>query len=229
MHTPHDIHALVFDAYGTLFDVFAVTDGLEQRFPGHGKTIAQAWRTRQLEYTWLRTLMGRYQPFDQVTRDGLRYALDQAGLSAEADDIAMLLRTYDQLALFDDAREALAELRRVVPLAILSNGTPAMLQSAVAANGLQGVFHAVLSVDAVGQFKPAPAVYQHAADQFAVACEKIGFVSSNGWDAAGAKAFGFTVFWLNRNGLPPERLDAPPDQEIRTLTDLLPLLGVARW
>jgi 2-haloacid dehalogenase len=219
------IAALVFDAYGTLFDVHSVTETCERLFPGKGGSLSQLWRTKQLEYTWQRSLMGRYADFNRVTEDGLCYACGALALRYSQSALDTLMEAYRHLQPFPDAVAALTALKARARLAILSNGTPAMLQAVVASSGLTSTFDAVLSVDAAGIFKPAPRVYQLAVDHLGMRKEEIGFVSSNGWDAAGAKAFGFQVFWINRAALPVEELDVKPDAELKSLDDLLATLN----
>ena len=214
------IEALVFDAYGTIFDVHSVAATCEQLFPGHGRALSQAWRVKQLEYTWLRNSMNKHVDFDVVTRDALQVACAGLSLTYSEATLVALNAAYRTLTPFADAAETLQRLRGKFPLAILSNGAPAMLDAVVRHSGLQGTFQAVLSVEEVGVFKPDPRVYQLAVDRLGVAREAIGFVSSNGWDAAGASAFGFTTFWINRAGLPQERLDAAPDYVLKSLGEL---------
>ena len=215
--------ALVFDAYGTLFDVHSVTAAAEAIWPGKGAALSQLWRTKQLEYTWLRSLMGRYEDFSHVTESALRYAC--AGLKLPLDDAqrAQLLEGYLHLAPFPEVPAALERLRGI-RLAILSNGSPAMLEPVVFNAGLHGRITDVLSVDAVKVFKPDPRVYRLAVDRLGVPAKAIGFVSSNCWDAIGAKAFGFRTFWVNRAGAPVDEMGVRPDHELRSLGDLTPLV-----
>jgi 2-haloacid dehalogenase len=221
-----DIDALVFDAYGTLFDVHSVTRLAESLFPGRGAALSQAWRTKQLEYTWLRSLMERYEDFNAVTRSALDWACDSLGIPATHDAKAQLMDAYRRLDVFPEVPAALAALAARCPLAILSNGHPDMLQAVVDHNGLTAVFGArVLSVHEAGIFKPAPQVYRIASDRLGVAPQRIGFVSSNGWDAAGAKAFGFRAFWVNRAMAPAERLGSPPDAVVSGLDGIAALLA----
>ena len=209
--------ALVFDAYGTLFDVHSVARRCEALWPGKGAALSVAWRARQLEYTWLRSLMGRYVPFSQVTRDALAWACESLGLPFTDDKLSALLDDYRRLALFPEVKEAFQKLKGV-KRAILSNGSPDMLDPLVAQSGLR--LDAVLSVDDVKVFKPDPRVYQLAVEKLGVTKEQIGFVSSNCWDALGAKAFGFKVFWVNRAGAPLDHLDVRPDRTIVSLLEL---------
>lgn len=216
--------ALVFDAYGTLYDVHSVVALCDRYWPGKGGAVSQLWRTKQLEYTWQRSLMQRYAPFSRVTEAGLRHACAALGLALAEAQVAALMQQYLNLSLYPDALPALAALRGR-KLAILSNGSPDMLDPLVAASGLDKVLDAVLSVAEVRIFKPDPRVYQIAVDRLGVPKEAIGFVSSNCWDACGAKSFGFLTYWINRSGAPLDALDAAPDHTIARLTDLAGLVG----
>jgi 2-haloacid dehalogenase len=222
-----DVDALVFDAYGTLFDVHSVTALAETLAPGHGTALSQLWRTKQLEYTWLTSLMispaARRADFAAVTAQALDFALTALGIALGSGERARLQGAYLTLAPFPDVAAALARLAPR-PRWILSNGTRAMLEPLVRHTGLDAHLDGVLSVDAAGIYKPSPRVYQLALDRLGVPLARIGFVSSNGWDAIGAKAFGFTTFWINRTGAPVDRHGPAPDRIIATLADLPPLL-----
>jgi 2-haloacid dehalogenase len=209
--------ALVFDAYGTLYDVHAVVRRCEEFWPGKGTALSQLWRAKQLEYTWQRSLMRRYLPFSQVTRDALAYACASLALALDARQAEALMQEYLQLAVYPDVPGALAGFK--AKKAILSNGSPDMLDPLVRQSGLQ--FDAVLSVDEVKVFKPAPEVYQLAVDRLGVVKESIGFVSSNCWDALGAKSFGFRVYWINRLKAPVDRLGFQPDRIVAGLNEVL--------
>lgn len=200
--------ALVFDAYGTLYDVHSVQARAESLFPGRGAELSRLWRSKQLEYTWLRSLMRRYAPFSTVTREALAYACEALGLELTAERMEVLMGEYLMLATFPEVPRAMQRLagRR---LAILSNGSPDMLEPLVEHSRL--ALDKVLSVDALQVFKPAPEVYQLACDALGVEKQDICFVSSNCWDALGAKSFGFTVVWINRSRLPADRLGWRPD------------------
>ena len=211
------MQALVFDAYGTLFDVHSVARRCEALWPGKGAALSTAWRARQLEYTWLRSLMGRYVPFSQVTRDALAWACESLKLPFSENQLAELMEAYRRLALYPEVTEAFQKIK-TVKRAILSNGSPDMLEPLVKHSGLE--LDAVLSVDAVKVFKPAPAVYELAVKALGIPKQEIGFVSSNGWDALGAKAYGFKVFWVNRAGAPLDRLDVRPDRTLASLLEL---------
>jgi 2-haloacid dehalogenase len=219
------LRALVFDAYGTLFDVHSVIALCEALWPGKGAALSSLWRAKQLEYTWLRSLMRRYVPFDAVTQDSLRYACAALGLELDDERVRKLMDAYLRLTPYPEVSATLASLKqRKLPLAILSNGSPAMLRPLVKNAGLSGTFRAVLSVDALDIYKPAPVVYNLAVKKLGVPKSEIGFVSSNGWDACGAKSFGFTTFWVNRAGAPADPLGVTPDHVLRDLTQLPALL-----
>ena len=213
------VKAIVFDAYGTLFDVRSVGGRCEELFPGHGPALTALWRTKQLEYTWLRSLMGRYEDFWRVTENGLMFACQSLGLVPSQEKIDHLMRAYLALDPFPDVPAALDALGGL-PCSILSNGTPTMLSGVVRHAGLEDRFEHVLSVDELRTYKPSPVVYQLAETRLGLPREQIGFVSSNGWDVAGAKAFGFQAFWLNRNNSPVEVLGVVPDRIVRSAMEL---------
>jgi 2-haloacid dehalogenase len=191
------IKAVVFDAYGTLFDIQSVAAVTEEAFPGYGDIITQIWRIKQLEYTWLRSLMRRYQDFSAVTRDSLAYTLRVLGLAHDNDVFDRIMDKYLHLDLYADATTALAAMRNR-KLAILSNGSPAMLNALAANSGLDRVLDAVISVDAGKIFKPAPEAYTLIESVLGVPPAEVLFISSNPWDACGAKAFGLNVAWIER-------------------------------
>jgi len=211
------LQALVFDAYGTLYDVHAVIRRCEEFWPGKGPALSQLWRAKQLEYTWQRSLMRQYAPFSRVTQEALEYSCMALQLSLDSSRVEALMQEYRKLEMYPEAALALAKLN--VKQAILSNGSPDMLDPLVAHSGLK--FDAVLSVDEVKVFKPAPEVYQLAVDRLGVSRESIGFVSSNCWDALGAKSFGFRVFWINRLKAPVDRLGFQPDAIVSSLDEVL--------
>ncbi|MCH8465747.1 MAG: haloacid dehalogenase type II [Roseinatronobacter sp.] len=213
----------VFDAYGTLFDVDAAAR--ESAVPRDlWPRLAAQWRRKQLEYTWLRTVAGAHVDFWHVTQDALDWALELLAL----DDPALraeLLALYRRLAPYPEVPAVLAQLRaRGLTLAILSNGARGMLADAVASAGFDGVFDAVLSVDAVGAYKPAPAVYDLVGAEFGCAPRDVLFISANGWDICSGAAYGFRTLWLNRSGAPGDRLHGAPEAEARDMTALLPLI-----
>jgi len=211
--------AVVFDAYGTLFDVHSVVTLADGLFPGRGAELSRLWRAKQLEYTWLRSLMGSYADFAAVTRAALEFACAALNLPLGPETADNLMAAYDKLALFPDARNALAALSGL-KLAILSNGSRTMLDPLVRNAKLNSVLTAVISVDEVRIYKPDPRVYRLAPNSLDVAKEETAFVSSNYWDAAGAKNFGFRVFWINRAGVEPDRLENAPDIVLTGLTGL---------
>jgi 2-haloacid dehalogenase len=209
--------ALVFDAYGTLFDVHSVARRCETFWPGKGALLSQTWRAKQLEYTWQRSLMRRYRPFSQVTREALAYACQALRLPLDEKRIEALMGEYRVLELYPDVKDFLERLK-TEKRAILSNGSPDMLQPLVEHSGLK--FDAVLSVDELKIYKPAPEVYELAVRKLQIRKEDIGFISSNCWDALGARAFGFTVYWINRAAAPIDRLGAAPDVILKSLGEL---------
>ena len=215
--------AVVFDAYGTLLDIGAPTQALLNE---RADALAQLWRRKQLEYSWLRSLMGRHADFERVTAEALDYAL--AAHAIEDPRLAeRLLAAYRNLPAYADAPAALAAIRaNGRRTAILSNGSPGMLAAAVASADLADSLDMLLSVEDVGVFKPHPKVYALASQRLDLAAEKICFVSANGWDAAGAAAYGFSVVWLNRRNEPDERLPVRPAAQIPSLGDLPALLGI---
>jgi 2-haloacid dehalogenase len=194
---PVTIAAVVFDAYGTLFDIQSVASVTEEAFPGYGEMITQIWRIKQLEYTWLRSLMGRHQDFSVVTRDSLAYSLRVLGLKHDPAAFERIQEKYLHLELYPDARPALTAMR-TRKLAILSNGSTAMLNSLVQNSGLDGVLDATISIDGNRIFKPAPDAYALIETVLGVSPAQVLFVSSNPWDACGAKAFGLNVAWIER-------------------------------
>ena len=222
-----EISALVFDAYGTIFDVHSVARLADSLFPGRGAALSAAWRTKQLEYTWLRSLMGRYEDFSRVTLSSLEWAFESLGIEAEESARRALLDEYRRLAPFPEVAEALAKMAESKPLAILSNGHPEMLNAVVDHSGLRPLFRGgVLSVHPAKTYKPQPAVYRLAEEQLGVSRALMGFVSSNGWDAAGAKRFGYPTFWVNRANTPLEELSIAPDGIGAGLQDLVAFAGV---
>ena len=221
-----DIAVCVFDAYGTLFDYNAAAARHAAALGGKAAPLAELWRLKQLQYTWLRSLMGRYVGFWQVTGDALDYSM----AALDIDDPALrdnLMDAYRTLDAYPDVSQTLATLRaQGLRTAILSNGEPGMLDAAVAAAGIGDSLDAVLSVEEVGIFKPHPSVYQLVVDRLGVPADRVSFQSSNAWDANGAAAFGFRVAWCNRFGQGQERVPEPPDAEIATLAELPALLGI---
>ena len=214
--------AVLFDAYGTLFDVYSVALLAEQVFPGHGERLSVLWRDKQIEYTRLTSMSGQYRPFWELTRAGLRYAALRLGLGLDAGTEDRLMNQYRHLSSFPENRDVLAELRaRAVPAGILSNGDPEMLGVAVKSAGFSGLLAHVLSVHALRKFKTDPAAYALGVQALNLPARDILFVSSNCWDAIGATWYGYTTLWVNRAGLPLEQLDTRPTRVGTSLRDVL--------
>ncbi|HEX3485061.1 MAG TPA: haloacid dehalogenase type II [Micropepsaceae bacterium] len=219
------IRACVFDAYGTLFDYASAAARARDVLGSDFERLAVLWRDKQLQYTWLRAIEGRHADFWQVTGDALDFALDSLGLAQDGLR-ERLMSLYLQLDVFADVVETLAALkRRGFKTAILSNGSPAMLSAIVEHSRTATLFDAVFSVEEVGVFKPSPRVYQLAVDRLGVPAGSILFVSSNGWDAYAASAFGMKVVWCNRYGQRAERLPGAPDLMVTSLSQLPDVLG----
>jgi len=220
------IEACVFDAYGTLFDFASAAAECSDVLGEQTGALTAVWRDKQLQYTWLRTLQGNHADFWTVTRDALDYALDALGIH----DVVLaerLMQLYLSLRPFPEVSETLRRIRAAgMKTAILSNGTPTMLQAVVSTAGIAALFDDVISIESVGKFKTHPQVYQLAVDRLGVDATKIVFQSSNAWDAHAASAFGFRVVWCNRYGQRPERLPGRPDVEVRSLAELPLLLGL---
>ena len=213
-----EIDAVAFDLYGTLLEVASVGRAAAE-VTDDPAALVDLWRQKQLEYSWLRSLMGRYQDFWTTTGDALDYALDRLGIKVDDEARARLLGAWLDVRVYPEVPEALAALgpRR---LAVLSNGNPEMLETGLAAAALRDRFEHVLSVDEVGVFKPHPSVYELALKAFNLPPERILFVSSNPWDASGARTFGLPVAWVNRAGVPFERLGVTPDLTVTDLAEL---------
>lgn len=215
-----NIAACVFDAYGTLFDVSSVARGAQDALGDRRQALSDLWRTKQLQYTWLRGLAGHHADFWQITGDALDFAMTTLGMQ----DAALrdrLMNLYLSIAAYPEVPGMLAALKaKGIRCAILSNGSPAMLAAAVENSGIAPSIDAVLSVESVGVYKPHPDVYGMAPKALDLPKERICFLSSNSWDAYSAKAFGFKVLWCNRFGQAPERIPSMPDGEIRNLSEL---------
>ena len=204
---------MLFDAYGTLFDVYSVGLLAEQMFAGRGEALALLWRDKQIDYTRLCSMSGQYRPFWDLTRAGLRFAALKLGLALGPADEERLMNQYRHLSAFPENREVLLALKaRGIRAGILSNGDPEMLAVAIRSAGFQDLIDPVLSAHTVQRFKTEGAVYQLGPDALALPAKKILFVSSNGWDAIGATWFGFTTLWVNRAGAPIEQLDTTPSR-----------------
>ncbi len=220
------VKACVFDAYGTLFDFAAAARGCRDVLGEDIDRLTALWRDKQLQYTWLRAVQGRHADFWQVTGDALDFALETLGIGKPAirDRLMTLYLTLDA---FPEVPGVLKQLQAAgMRTAILSNGSPRMLDAAVKGAKLEGLLDAVLSVEEVGVYKPHPKVYQLAVDRLGVPAAAISFQSSNAWDAYAASAFGMQVVWCNRYGQRRERLPGSPDREVKSLTELPALIGV---
>lgn len=219
-----NIRAIAFDAYGTLFDVHSVIALCNRLFPDQGAELSRLWRAKQLEYTWLRSLMGRYEDFWVVTESALVFACRSLGLACPAETRRVLMESYLHLDTFPEVKSALGKLAQY-KLAILSNGVPKMLAAAVESAGLKGIFAEVISADEVEVYKPSPRVYGQISQHLGVPKSAIAFVSSNFWDIAGAKSYGFWTCWVNRCNLPEDELGVKPDLTVQTLDRLSGILG----
>ena len=228
------IKIVVFDAYGTLFDVYSISALAEQLYPGQGAALSVLWRDKQIDYTRLISLSDpseqgsrHYQSFWDITRAALRYALARLGLVHTRANEDALVAQYAKLTAFSENLGVLQSLRHHgVATAILSNGSPEMLASAVHSAGMDEWLDAVLSVDRVRQFKTTPSSYQMVQDHFGVAPTDVLFVSSHAWDALGATWFGFTTLWVNRQGLPPETIGPAPHHTGCDLSEVLKVLSL---
>jgi 2-haloacid dehalogenase len=218
--------AIVFDAYGTLFDVHSVVLRAGDGMAGDLHSLSTLWRQKQLEFTWLRALMERYEDFWNVTEAALRSVVRQLKIQATEARLENLMQAYLFPSAFPDVRPALQQLTGF-PLAILSNGTPKMLESAVSSNDLRSSFSEIISVDSVKTYKPSARVYALGPQILNTPAEQIFFVSSNSWDAAGAKAFGYRVCWCNRGGTEMEHLGFAPDIIASELHDFVNVMAAA--
>ena len=217
--------AVAFDAF-PVFDPRPVAVLTEKLYPGNGMALTNLWRTRQFEYTWLRTISGRYSDFMRVTEEALIFATRTLKLDLPSDKRDDLLQAYLGLKAWPDAAPALQKLKAAgVRLAFLSNFTPAMLSGGIKAAGLTGMFEHALSTDLAKTYKPDPRAYQLGIEALGLPREQILFVAFAGWDAAGAKTFGYPTYWVNRLGLPPEELGVLADGTGANLTDLVPFVG----
>ena len=220
--------AVLFDAYGTLFDVYSVGLAAEQLWPGRGDALALLWRDKQIDYTRLCSMSQRYRPFWDLTRAGLRFASKKLGLPLDPAAEVRLMNEYRHLSAYPENRDVLQALAdRGIPAGILSNGDPEMLAVAIKSAGLQDLINPVLSAHTVQRFKTDAAVYQLGPDALQLPAKKILFVSSNGWDAIGATWFGYTALWVNRAGGPLEQLDTQPAHTASSLREVLDFFPAA--
>ena len=216
------LRTVLFDAYGTLFDVYSVALLAEQLYPGHGERLGLIWRDKQIDYSRVCSMSGHYQPFWDLTRAGLRYAALRLNLKLDIAAEERLMNQYRHLSAFPENQAVLVELqRRGVPCGILSNGDPAMLDVAVKSAGLGELLQPLISVDSVQRYKTDPAAYALGPQRLGLPAREILFVSSNGWDAVGATWYGYTTLWVNRSGAPPEQLGTLPTRTGSSLRDVL--------
>jgi len=215
--------AVVFDAYGTLFDVHSAIACCNRKFPGQGAELSKLWRTKQLEYTWLRSLTERYEDFWMVTEAALAFACRSLSLPCPPETSEELMDSYLRLETFPDVKPTLSKLSQH-KLAILSNGSPKMLAAAVENAGLKGLFTDVISADEAKIYKSSPRVYGLVSQHLGVPDSAIAFASSNFWDIAGVKSFGFWTCWVNRCNLPEDELGVRPDATVDTLDGLIRVL-----
>jgi 2-haloacid dehalogenase len=217
--------AIAFDAF-PIFDPRPIAARCEALFPGRGGELVQMWRTRQFEYSWLRTAAGRYADFERVTEESLAFATDALKLDLTGEKRDQLLRTHFELKAWPDVIPVLTSLRDAgLPLVFLSNFTPGMLNGCIKSAGLDGMFDQVLSTDSAQTYKPDPRAYELGPAALKMPREQILFVAFAGWDAAGAKLFGYPTFWANRLGLPPERFGPLPDAMSTDLSALPTFVG----
>ena len=223
------INGIVFDLYGTLYDVHSVAVLCDSYHPGRGREISAVWRQKQLEYTWLRSLMGQYVDFEQATHDALVFTSGQLKLPLDATAQLALCNAYLELAAYPEVPAALARLQAMgLPLAILSNGSPHSIHSVVTRSGLEARFSHLISADEVRIFKPHGSVYQLAVDRLQFDRSELLFVSSNAWDASGARHFGFPVCWINRAGNTFDELGQTPDHVVGGLDELADWIAAQR-
>jgi 2-haloacid dehalogenase len=226
VQTLSGIEACVFDAYGTLFDFNSAAAKCRDELGEQADALSALWRDKQLQYTWLRSLMGQYTPFWTVTGEALDYAMDALNIANPALR-ERLMSCYRDISAFPEVPDMLRKLKESgLKTAILTNGSPDMVEAGMQASGIADLLDGAFSVDAVGIFKPDPRVYQLAVDGLGVDKDKIAFQSSNAWDANGAAAFGFQTVWINRYGQRRERLPSQPAIELTSLTEFPAVVGL---
>jgi 2-haloacid dehalogenase len=219
------IRAVVFDAYGTLFDVSSI-DAFVQKKTGLEKApaLTRLWRAKQLEYSWLRSLMGQYKDFYSLTEDALRYACQALRLNLSDEVIRDCMRQYYHLKGYPGVATALKQLHKSYTLAVLSNANPSLLEKALAYNDIDQYFAEIISADQLGIYKPSPSVYQLATQNLQLEAQQILFLSSNPWDIAGASAYGLHTCWINRNGEVMDYLDSPATLSVQSLEEVVPFV-----
>lgn len=214
------IKALVFDVYGTLFDVYSVKERCDELFSGKGKELSILWRQKQLEYSFLRQLMGQYEPFIDITKDSLKYATKKLNLEYNNEIERLLIEAYKNLTFYPEVVDVLKQMKHK-KLAVFSNGSRDMLEPLILNSGLSSYFDQIISVDDIKQYKPTPASYSYALNSLGLKREEVLFMSSNGWDISGAKNFGFKTAWINRGNLPIEELNQTPNSIYHDLNGIL--------
>jgi 2-haloacid dehalogenase len=225
MNMKNSYPVVVFDAFGTLFDVYSVTARAEALCPGKGAEISAIWRQKQVEYSWLRTMSNRYKSFWEITQDALVFALTRLEIETRPDLVAELMAQYLKLTAFEENKGVLTRLKQEgYRLGILTNGNRKMIDSVLLSNGFNDFFDHVLTSDAIGKFKTSDEIYALAPEAFEVKKEEILFVSSNAWDVAASTWYGFKSFWVNRSRVPFEVLDTSPTMHGATLVDLQKVL-----
>ena len=223
------IRAIIFDAYGTLFDVYSIGALAERLFPGKGNALAELWRDKQIQYSQLRTLCSTYKPFWEVTQDALVFSCRKLGLDLGLEAQNMMMGQYAKLQPFPENLAVLRQLKATgMKLAILSNGNPEMLAAVVQNAQMEDLFSHVISVETVKKFKTAPEAYQLGTDLLGMPARDIVFVSSNGWDVCGASWYGYKTFWVNRADAPMEELGVTPHGQGRLLSDLPAFIAAGR-
>ncbi|MEI5907884.1 haloacid dehalogenase type II [Bacillus spongiae] len=216
-----NMKAIIFDVYGTLFDVYSITSKCEELYPGNGEKMSTLWRKKQLEYAFLCQLMDKYRSFLSITRSSLKYALNELQLLYNEESEKILLEAYKQLSPFPEVESVLQQLQNKKKLVVFSNGSHDMLEPLVKTSTLSPYIDDIISIDDVKQYKPTPASYLHALRTLGYEKEEILFVSSNGWDIIGATNFGFKTAWVNRKNLPLDELDTLPHFMFRDLSGML--------
>ncbi|MBU8763705.1 haloacid dehalogenase type II [Micrococcus luteus] len=221
------IRVIVFDVYGTLFNVHSVIEKCDELFPGRGEEISSRWREKQLEYSFIRQMIGSYRPFDEMTRDSLRYTCEQLGVNLSAEKERELLLVYLSLSPYEEVAQVLEQLaRNSYKLAVLSNGSPSMLYPLIEHHGYNRLLDDVISVDDVKQYKPSPQAYTYGLDRLRCRREEVLFLSSNTWDITGASTYGFRTVWVNRKHGVFDQLGVQPDAIISDFRELSGVIKV---
>jgi 2-haloacid dehalogenase len=220
------IKAIVFDVYGTLFDVHSVIEKCEDFFPGRGHEISSLWRTKQLDYSFIRQMIGSYRSFDEMTQNSLRYTCEQLGVTLTKQKERELLQAYLTLTPYEEVAQVLEQLARGYKLAVLSNGSPSMLYPLIEQYRFNPFLDEVISVDDIKQYKPSPQAYFYGLERLRCRREEVLFLSSNTWDITGASTFGFRTVWVNRKNTVFDHLGVQPDAIISDLRELSGVIPV---